>query len=79
MSTDHDSRLPLPGNEPRPLAWGPQAALEELTGSALQTYGEERSADARFQAALGVAANALWRVSEEGIDILGDEPLPTHG
>jgi len=53
--------------------------LEELSRSALETYGEERSGEARLQIALGAAATAVWRVSQEPLDPLGNEPLPTHG
>jgi hypothetical protein len=55
------------------------AVLDELRRSALDTYGEERSADAHLQTALGVAATAVWRVSEEPLEPLGNDPLPTHG
>jgi hypothetical protein len=65
--------------EGRTMSPGPQAVLEELQRSALETYGEERSAEARLQTALGLAATAVWRVSQESLDPLGDEPLPTHG
>lgn len=56
-----------------------QAVLEELRRAALDTYGEERSGEASLQAALGAAATAVWRVSQEPLDPLGLEPLPTHG
>jgi RNase P/RNase MRP subunit POP5 len=56
-----------------------RAVLEELRRSALETYGEERSAEANLQTALDVAATALWRVSQETIEPQGPEPLPTHG
>jgi hypothetical protein len=56
-----------------------QAVLEELTRSALGTYGEERSGEASLQTALGVAATAVWRVCQESLEPLGPEPLPTHG
>jgi hypothetical protein len=55
-----------------------QAVLEELTRSALDTYGEERGGEARLQVALGAAATAVWRVSQETLEPLGPEPLPTH-
>jgi hypothetical protein len=54
------------------------AVLAELRRSALDTYGEERSAEASLQVALGVAATAVWRVSQEPLEPFGDEPLPTH-
>jgi hypothetical protein len=56
-----------------------QAVLEELRRHALETYGEERSAEATLQVALGVSATAVWRVSNESLDPLRLEPLPTHG
>jgi hypothetical protein len=55
------------------------AVLDELRRAALETYGEERSAEALLQRALGVAATAVWRVSQEPLEPLGNEPLPTHG
>jgi hypothetical protein len=55
------------------------AVLGELRQLALDTYGEERSADLTLQTALGVAATAVWRVGQEPLDPLGCEPLPTHG
>ncbi len=55
------------------------AVLNELRRSALETYGDERSADANVETALHVTAAALWRVSQEPLEPLGDEPLPTHG
>jgi hypothetical protein len=55
-----------------------QAVLEELRRSALDTYGEERSAEASLERALGAAATAVWRVSQEPLEPLGPEPLPTH-
>jgi hypothetical protein len=54
------------------------AVLDELRRSAQQTYGEERIADANVEAALSIAATAVWRVSEEPLEPLGNEPLPTH-
>jgi len=56
-----------------------QALLEELRRSALDTYGEERSAEATVQTALELAATALWRLGQETLEPLGPEPLPTHG
>lgn len=55
------------------------AVLEQLRRSAVETYGEERSAEARLQLALESAATAVWRVSQETLEPLGSEPLPTHG
>jgi hypothetical protein len=54
------------------------AVLEELRRAALATYGEERSADATLQTALESAATAVWRVTQESLEPLGNEPLPTH-
>jgi len=50
------------------------AVFDELRQLALQTYGEERAAEKRLQAALKAAANAIWRVSQEPIQPTGDEP-----
>ena len=55
------------------------AVLEELRRRALETYGEERAAEQTLQTALAAAATAVWRVSQEPLDLLGYEPLPTHG
>jgi hypothetical protein len=55
-----------------------QAVLEELRRAALETYGEERSAEAPLQVALELSATAIWRVSQELLEPLGPEPLPTH-
>ena len=55
------------------------AVLEELRRLALDMYGEERAAAPMLQSALGAAATAVWRVSQEPLDMLGNEPLPTHG
>ena len=65
--------------ESRTMSPGPQAVLEELRRSALETYGEERSAEARLQTALVAAATAVSRVMQEPLEPLGNEPLPTHG
>ena len=54
------------------------AVLDELRRSALDTYGEERMADASVETALSLAATAVWRVSEEPLEPLGNDPLPTH-
>jgi hypothetical protein len=53
------------------------AVLEGLRRSALETYGEERCAETSLQAALGLAATAVWRVSQEPLSPLGYDPLPT--
>jgi 2-oxo-4-hydroxy-4-carboxy--5-ureidoimidazoline (OHCU) decarboxylase len=55
------------------------AVLEELRRAALTAFGEERIAEAPFEFALGVAAKAVWRVTQEPLEPQGDEPLPTHG
>jgi 2-oxo-4-hydroxy-4-carboxy--5-ureidoimidazoline (OHCU) decarboxylase len=55
-----------------------EAVLEGLRRSALETYGEERSVEAGLQTALASAATAVRRVSEEPLDPLGNDPLPTH-
>jgi hypothetical protein len=55
------------------------AVLEELRRAALDTYGEERTADTNLQTALSFAATAVWRVSQEPLEPLGNEPLPTYG
>jgi 2-oxo-4-hydroxy-4-carboxy--5-ureidoimidazoline (OHCU) decarboxylase len=56
-----------------------QALLDKLSRSALETYGSERCAEATLQNALRAAAGAVWRVSQEPLEPLGNEPLPTHG
>ena len=76
MSPDRRPTQPTP--DPRPLAPSHVAVLEELRRAALATYGEERSADASLRTALNLAATAVWRVSEEPLELLGNEPLPTH-
>jgi hypothetical protein len=62
------------GNDP-----ARRAILEELERGALDTYGEERTAEASLRTALDLAATALWRVAQEPLEPLGPEPLPTHG
>jgi hypothetical protein len=57
---------------------GRLAVLDELRRAALAKYGEERAAEAALQAALDVAATAVWRISQEPLEPLGPEPLPTH-
>lgn len=54
------------------------AVLEELQRAALTTYGEERAAESRLRFALDAAATAIWRVSQESVELHGREPLPTH-
>ena len=55
-----------------------QAVLEELGRLALETYGEERSAEPTLKTALEAAATVVWRVSQEPLEPQGLEPLPTH-
>jgi len=56
-----------------------QAVFDELERSALDTYGEERTAEVALQTVLGRAATAVWRISQESLEPMGPEPLPTHG
>lgn len=56
-----------------------RAVIDELRRSAVDTYGEERCAEATVQTALEASATAIWRVIQEPLDPLGPEPLPTHG
>jgi hypothetical protein len=46
------------------------AIRQQLHRAALETYGEERTAEVLVEAALDAAATALWRV--------GAEPLALH-
>ena len=55
-----------------------EAVFDELRRSALETYGEERAAEATLSTALGMAATAVWRVTQEVLEPSGPEPLPTH-
>jgi hypothetical protein len=64
-----------PAGEPS----GRDAILEALRQAAIDTYGEERAAEATVQAALNASATALWRVGEEPLEPMQYEPLPTHG
>ena len=48
--------------------------LEELRASAVVTYGEARTGEARMQEALESAATVLWRVEREDLDPLELEP-----
>ncbi|MBV9750015.1 MAG: hypothetical protein JO157_14490 [Acetobacteraceae bacterium] len=50
------------------------ALLEELQRLAVETYGEDRAAEASLQSALSLAATALWRVDQEPLDPGGIEP-----
>ncbi len=56
-----------------------RAVFDELERAALDTYGEERTAEAGLQMMLGRAATAVWRISQESLDLMGPEPMPTHG
>ena len=64
-----------PAGEPSPAR---EAIWQELCRSALETYGEERSAESTLQVALNAAATALWRVSQESLEPLEHEPFQTH-
>jgi hypothetical protein len=52
------------------------AVLEQLRRAALDTYGDERVAETSVQTALDVAATAVWRVSQEPLELPGNDPLP---
>ena len=54
------------------------AILDELRRAAVEIYGEERAAETSLTNALAAAATAVWRVSQEALEPLGPEPLPTH-
>jgi hypothetical protein len=60
---------PVPEDDP-----ARQAVLEELRRTAVETYGEDRAAQALLQAALQAAATAVWRVTQESLDPAGNEP-----
>lgn len=51
-----------------------RAILEDLQRRAVDTYGEERAAESAVQAALSLAATAIWRVTQEPLEPSGDEP-----
>ncbi len=55
-----------------------RAYLDQLERAALETYGEERMAEALVRRMLGASATALWRVAQEPLEPMGPEPLPTH-
>ena len=63
----------------RPMGDAEAAVFETLKHAVLEPYGEERAAEAMLQMMLKAAAAALWRVSEEPLEPLDYEPLPTHG
>jgi hypothetical protein len=50
------------------------AILEDLRRRAVETYGEDRAANATLQAALKQAATAVWRVTQESLEPSGNEP-----
>jgi hypothetical protein len=54
------------------------AVVEELRRLAVETYGEDRAAEAVLTTALEAAATAVWRVSQEAVEPSGSEPFPTH-
>jgi hypothetical protein len=51
-----------------------EAIRDELRRAALETYGEERSAEALLQTMLNAAATAVWRLSEESLEPMDHEP-----
>lgn len=51
-----------------------QLVLDGLQRLAVETYGEERAAEASLQAALALAATAVWRVSQEPLEPSDDQP-----
>jgi hypothetical protein len=48
--------------------------VTELRRCAVAIYGEERAAEIRLQTALESAAAVLWRVNQEPLGPVGDEP-----
>jgi hypothetical protein len=50
------------------------ALLEELQRLAIETYGEDRAAEALLQSALQSAATAVWRVTQEPLEPGSAEP-----
>jgi hypothetical protein len=48
--------------------------LNVLRHLAVEVYGEERAAETPLKSALEAAAAAVWRVSQEGLEVSGDEP-----
>lgn len=51
-----------------------QLVLDELRRAAIETYGEERAAEANLQAAVALAATAVWRVSQEPLEPSDEQP-----
>jgi hypothetical protein len=50
------------------------AVLDELARNAVETYGEDRAAEATLRAALRGAATAVWRLSQEPLEPFVDGP-----
>jgi hypothetical protein len=51
-----------------------QAVLDELRRLAVEAYGEDRAAEMLLQAAVEVAATAVWRVSQEVLEPVDEAP-----
>jgi OHCU decarboxylase len=51
-----------------------QSILDELRHLAVETYGEDRAAEATLQTALQFAATVVWRVTQEPLEPGGSEP-----
>jgi hypothetical protein len=73
LSGNIAARMAQPADDP-----AHQAVLDELRREAIETYGEERVAEIRMHNALDASANAVWRISQEVLDLQDPEPLPTH-
>jgi hypothetical protein len=50
-----------------------RGVLDGLRRLAVEAYGEDRAAETLLQMALNAAATAVWRVSQETLDV-SDEP-----
>jgi hypothetical protein len=50
------------------------AILDDLRRRAIETYGEDRAANATLQSALKGAATAVWRVIQEPLGPSENEP-----
>jgi 2-oxo-4-hydroxy-4-carboxy--5-ureidoimidazoline (OHCU) decarboxylase len=50
------------------------AVVEELRRGAVETYGEDRAAEATLHTALQAAATAVWRVTQEALEPADSEP-----
>jgi 2-oxo-4-hydroxy-4-carboxy--5-ureidoimidazoline (OHCU) decarboxylase len=68
-ASDRIGTTPVRDDDPARLA-----VLEELRRGAVETYGEERAAEATLQTALQAAATAVWRVIQEPLEPAGSEP-----